>query len=119
MDSIQVRGIRCYGYTGYFEEERRLGQWFEADLTLWTSLAEAGESDALEDTVDYRMAIANTKQIIAERPYALIEKLATEIANSILATTSTHQVRVSLTKLAPPIPDFGGQITIDITRSRP
>jgi dihydroneopterin aldolase len=116
MDSIQVHGIRCYGYTGYLEEERLLGQWFEVDLTLWTSLIKAAESDTLEDTIDYRTAIAQTRQIIAHHSYALLEKLATEIADSILATTSSQKVRVLLTKLAPPIPDFGGQITIDITR---
>jgi dihydroneopterin aldolase len=118
MDSIQVRGIRCYGYTGYLEEERRLGQWFEVELTLWQSLEQAGASDNLEDTIDYRTAIAHTKQTIAHNSYVLLERLATEIANSILAGTSSQQVRVLLTKLAPPIPDFGGQITIDITRAR-
>ncbi|MDB9512135.1 dihydroneopterin aldolase, partial [Kamptonema animale CS-326] len=26
MDSIQLTGIRCYGYTGYLPEEQVLGQ---------------------------------------------------------------------------------------------
>lgn len=117
MDSIQIQGIRCYGYTGYLSEERVLGQWFEVNLTLWASLEKAGRTDALEDTIDYRTAIAQTQQLIATQKYDLVEKLATEIAHSILASTAVQKVRVQLTKLSPPIPDFGGHIVIDLTRS--
>ena len=56
MDSIQVSGIRAYGYVGYLPEERVLGQWFEVDLTLWVDLAIAGKSDDIADTLDYREA---------------------------------------------------------------
>ncbi|MGB3691174.1 MAG: dihydroneopterin aldolase, partial [Spirulinaceae cyanobacterium] len=38
MDRIKVSQIRCYGYTGYLQEEKVLGQWFEVDLTLWLDL---------------------------------------------------------------------------------
>ena len=33
-DCIHISGIRAYGYTGLFPEEKALGQWFEVDLTL-------------------------------------------------------------------------------------
>jgi 7,8-dihydroneopterin aldolase/epimerase/oxygenase len=116
MDSIQVTGIRCYGYVGYLPEERVLGQWFEVDLTLWVDLAAAGESDNIEDTLDYRQAIAIVKEQIANARFALIEKLVTAIADRILQLEKVRQVRVKLSKPAPPIPDFGGKITLDITR---
>ncbi|MGK7883005.1 MAG: dihydroneopterin aldolase, partial [Crocosphaera sp.] len=56
MDFIEVTGIRCYGYTGYLPEEQVLGQWFEVDLTLGVDLKDAGTSDNLDDTSDYRQA---------------------------------------------------------------
>jgi len=122
MDQIHLTGIRCYGYTGYLAEEQVLGQWFEVDLTLWLDLSKAGASDRIEDTYDYRAAIAAVKQLISTSKFALIERLADAIAQAILTPNQTggkraEQVRVRLTKLAAPIPDFGGQITIDITRS--
>lgn len=117
MDSIQVTGIRAYGYVGYLPEERVLGQWFEVDLTLWVDLDSAGKSDRLSDTVDYREAIAIVKKQITTAKFALIEKLINEIADEILTLKKVHQVRVKLSKLAPPIPDFGGKITLDVTRS--
>ena len=117
MDSIQVTGIRCYGYTGYLPEEQVLGQWFEVDLTLWLDLAPAAESDDLTDTFDYREAISLVKDIIKNSKFALVEKLIDAIASKILSLDKVQKVRVKLSKPAAPIPDFSGRITLDITRS--
>ena len=118
MDTIQVRGIRAYGYTGLLIEEQTLGQWFEIDLTLWVNLAPAAQSDQISDTVDYRAAIAIVKRLVTTQKFALIERLTTAIAEEIISLELVEQARVQLTKLSPPIPDFGGEITIDITRDR-
>jgi 7,8-dihydroneopterin aldolase/epimerase/oxygenase len=124
MDCIHLTGIRAYGYTGFLPEEQVLGQWFEVDLTLWLDLSKSGQSDRLEDTLDYRHTIEMAKQVIKTQKFALVEKLATAIADAILTAKSpavapVQQVRVQLSKPAAPIPDFGGRITIDITRSAP
>ncbi|AFY78480.1 MAG: dihydroneopterin aldolase [Hydrococcus sp. C42_A2020_068] len=118
MDSIQITGIRCYGYTGYLPEEQVLGQWFEVDLTLWFDLSLASSSDRIEDTCDYRAAISIVKDLVKNQKFALVEKLAAAIAQEILQLDKVRQVRVQLSKLAAPIPDFEGKITIDITRNR-
>ena len=118
MDCIRLTGIRCYGYTGYLAEEQVLGQWFEVDLTLWIDLAPAGESDDITDTLDYRHAIETVKQLVKTAKFALVEKLIRAIATVLLELEPVQQVRVQLTKPAAPIPDFGGKITIDITRTR-
>ncbi len=117
MDSIQVAGIRAYGYVGYLPEEQVLGQWFEVDLTLWVDLEPAAKSDNIEDTVDYREAIAIVKRQITTAKFALVEKLVNAIADELLSLEKVKQVRVKLSKPAAPIPDFGGRITLDITRS--
>ena len=117
MDSIQLTGIKCYGYTGFLPEEQVLGQWFEVDLTIWLDLSISGDSDDLRETLDYREAIALVKQEIKQAKYALVEKLTNEIAKKLLSLMPIKQVRVKLSKLAAPIPDFDGKITIDITRS--
>ena len=116
MDSIKVTGIRSYGYTGYLPEEKVLGQWFEVDLTLWLDLSPAAKSDDIADTFDYREAISLVKNIIKNSQFALVEKLVEVIADKILSLQKVTQVRVQLSKLAAPIPDFGGKITLDITR---
>lgn len=117
MDSIQLTEICCYGYTGYLPEEQVLGQWFKVDVTLWLDLSVAGQSDAIADTLDYRSIISSVQQLVKTSKFALLERLATAIAEAILEHhNNTAQVQVRLTKLAAPIPDFGGKITIEITR---
>ena len=118
MDVIQLTGIRCYGYTGYLPEEQILGQWFEVDLRIWLDLAPAGQSDRIEDTLDYRSAISAVKEIIATAKFALVEKLAEKIVTTVLAYDMVTQVELKLHKPGAPIPDFGGKITIELTRRK-
>ncbi|AFZ45683.1 dihydroneopterin aldolase [Halothece sp. PCC 7418] len=118
MDTIKIENIRCYGYTGFLPEEQVLGQWFEVSLTLGVDLSLAGDSDEIRHTLDYRSAIAQVKQIIETEKFALIEKLAHAIAQAILQLDLVQQVCVELSKPAPPIPNFGGKITVTITREK-
>ena len=118
MDAISITGIRCYGYTGFLAEEQVLGQWFEVDLKLWLDLTLASQSDLLENTLDYRQTIAIVKEAIKNSKFALIEKLAGEIVTAILKEELVEKVEIRLTKVAAPIPDFGGKIAIELTRSK-
>jgi 7,8-dihydroneopterin aldolase/epimerase/oxygenase len=116
MDSIHIQGIRCYGYTGLLVEEQALGQWFEVDVTLWLDLSQPGLSDRIEDTLDYRKVIHAVKTITQTQTFALLERLAGEIAEAILAIGWAEKVDLHATKVAPPIPDFGGRITVALSR---
>jgi 7,8-dihydroneopterin aldolase/epimerase/oxygenase len=119
MDCIHLTGIRSYGYTGYLPEEQVLGQWFEVDVKLWLDLSKSGETDAIEDTVDYRSIIGLVQNTIKTSKFALVERLTAYIADSILALSDrVTQVQVILSKPAAPIPDFGGKISIDMIKKR-
>lgn len=52
-DRIELRGLAVRGNHGVFEHERRDGQDFLIDITLWIDLAAAAASDRLADTYDY------------------------------------------------------------------
>lgn len=119
MDCIHLTGIRCYGYTGYLPEEQVLGQWFEVDVKLWLDISTAAKTDAIEDTLDYRSVISLVQHLIKTSKFALIEKLVSVIADCILEECDlVGQVQVTLSKPAPPIPDFGGKISICLTRTK-
>ncbi|MEA5553203.1 dihydroneopterin aldolase [Anabaena cylindrica UHCC 0172] len=125
MDCIHLTGIRCYGYTGFLAEEQALGQWFEVDVKLWLDITKAAQTDAIEDTIDYRHTISLIQNLVKTSKFALLEKLAGAIADSILEDSNRPesvlitQVQVILTKIAAPIPDFNGKISIEITRTIP
>ncbi|BAT56135.1 Dihydroneopterin aldolase family protein [Nostoc sp. NIES-3756] len=119
MDCIHLTGIRCYGYTGYLPEEQVLGQWFEVDVKLWLDLSTAAKSDAIADTLDYRSVISLIKDLVKTSKFALIERLAGAIADSIMEQCDqVTQLQVIVIKPAAPIPDFGGKISIELTRKR-
>jgi dihydroneopterin aldolase len=116
MDCLHVNGIRAYGYTGVLPEEQVLGQWFEVDLTVWLDLSKAGASDRLEETHDYCADVKTIQDLIQSAKFKLIEKLAEAIAQSVLTADAVEQVQVRLTKLTPPIPNFSGRVSVEITR---
>jgi dihydroneopterin aldolase len=121
LDALHITGIRVYGYVGVLPEEQTLGQWFEVDLTLWLDLATAGSSDRLEDTYNYVAIVQDIQTLMQTIRCQLIETLAAEIAQRVLASgeiVNVAQVRVRVTKLTPPIPNFAGRVMVEITRSR-
>jgi 7,8-dihydroneopterin aldolase/epimerase/oxygenase len=116
QDTIQVTGIRAFGYLGVLPEERVLGQWFEVNLTIGLDLSKAGASDRLEDTYDYRDVIQAIQTLIETTQVQLLESAAEAIAAIVLATHQVQQVKVRLTKVAPPIANFSGAISVEIMR---
>lgn len=117
MDTLHVTGIRAYGYIGDLPEEQKLGQWYEVDFTIWLDISKAGSSDNLADTFDYSSIIKQIQELIQTARFRLIERLAEAIAQQVLAQQKIEQVRVRLTKLTPPVPDFSGHVTVEIVRT--
>ena len=119
MDTLYINDIRAYGYTGAFAEENVLGQWFRVDLALNLNLAQAGASDQLSDTYNYADAVQAIQQLIQQQPFHLIESVVSEIAKTVLQSDDRlTQVTVKLTKLTPPVPNFAGNVAVEITRDR-
>ena len=119
MDTLYINDIRAYGYTGAFAEENVLGQWFRVDLALDLDLAQAGASDRLSDTYNYADAVQAIQQLIQHQPFHLIESVVSAIAKTVLQSDDRlTQVTVKLTKLTPPVPDFTGNVAVEITRDR-
>ncbi|MEM6405967.1 MAG: dihydroneopterin aldolase, partial [Pseudomonadota bacterium] len=75
-------------------------------------------NDELQDTLDYSLVIDAVKTLVKREKPDLIEKLAEAVAKEVLSFSLPHTVRVQLTKISAPIPDFDGEITIDITRTK-
>jgi 7,8-dihydroneopterin aldolase/epimerase/oxygenase len=117
-DWLHIKGIRGFGYTGVFSEEKVLGQWFETDLHINLDLSQSGQSDDLLDTLHYGEVVTQVQAILRESHFDLIERLATVIAEAVLTYPQVQQVKVCLTKVTPPIPDFSGQVQVELVRSK-
>jgi dihydroneopterin aldolase len=118
LDAIQISGIRCYGYTGYFPEEQVLGQWFEVDLTIWMDLSITGSDDQLANTLNYADVVERVTNLLETSRFKTIEKLNAVIIEAVLAFPPVRKVHSRLVKVSPPIPRFEGRIAIAMTRSK-
>jgi len=92
---IELRGLELFGHHGATEEERERGQMFLYDVEL--EVGERGAGDRIEDAVDYR-EVAATVRRIADGRFALLEALATAIADALVEQFTPQHVKVRVRK---------------------
>lgn len=118
-DRIVLTGLRVRGHHGVFEHERRDGQDFLVDLTVWLDLAPAGASDKLADTLHYGELAQATADIVAGPPVDLIETVAGRIAaHTLAADPRVDAVEVTVHKPSAPIPLTFADIAVVVHRTR-
>lgn len=117
-DRIELRGLRVRGHHGVFEHERRDGQDFIIDVTLWLDLSVAAASDALADTVDYGTLATQVHDIVAGEPRDLIETVGAEIADAIMVDERIVACEVVVHKPSAPIPLTFDDVAVVTRRSR-
>lgn len=117
-DKISVRGLKVFGHHGVTDEERKRGQYFVVDLDVELDLAPAGATDSLEDTVDYASLVVDVTRIIGGEEHALLEKVASRIAEDVLERPGIAAATVRVIKPDPPIEADLGSVQVEIHRRR-
>jgi dihydroneopterin aldolase len=118
-DRIELRGLRAMGRVGVLDHERAHDQPLELDLDLVVDLAAAGDSDDLDDTVDYGAVCDGVVATVGERHVALLEALASRVADAVLALDGRiAAVEVAVRKLRPPVPHDLATSGVRIERAR-
>ncbi|SFM31361.1 dihydroneopterin aldolase [Paenibacillus sp. 1_12] len=119
MDKIIMTGLQFYGYHGVFPEENKIGQRYQVDVELLLPLDKPGQSDRIEDTINYAEAYEVIQNIVEGQVFKLIEALAEEIAAILLQTyASIHEVTVRVLKPHPPVKMFFDGVKVEIHRKR-
>ncbi len=117
-DKIILGGIEFYGHVGVSDAEREVGQRFVVDVELTTSLARAGASDDLADTISYAEVYDVVFSIGESRICALVESLTEEIARVLLDRFPASEVMVRVKKSPPPIAGVVAYAGVEIRRRR-
>ena len=115
-DLIRIVGVREAGVHGVLPEEQVRAQPFEVDVELEVDLGPAGASDSLDDTVDYGGLAEAIARIVRTERYALLERLATRIAEDCRADERVAKATVTVKKLHPPVPVVLDHVAVTITR---
>ena len=98
MDRITIRNIVAHGRHGANPGERDRSQPFHLEIALDLDLTRAGESDDLNDTVNYAEIYETTRTIVEDRSFQLIERLASAILDEILRDKRIARASVSIAK---------------------
>jgi 7,8-dihydroneopterin aldolase/epimerase/oxygenase len=116
-DRITLTGLAVTGHHGVFEHEKRDGQRFVVDVVLWLDLAEAARTDDLTRTVHYGELAQLAADVVAGPPRDLIETVAAEIADTVMARYPVHAVEVTVHKPHAPIPLEFADVAVTVRRS--
>ena len=115
MIKVEVRDLRVFGRHGVHDEERERGQDFVFDVEL--EVGERGTSDRLEDAVDYVEVTRVVQEVSDAKQYALLEALASAIADELERRFAPERLRVRVRK--PEVRPAGLDATVSATVTRP
>lgn len=116
LDEITLTGVRAFGYHGVYPDERRDGQEFVVDATMFVSTRRAAETDDVADTVNYGEVAERIVELVRGDPVDLIETLAARIAADLLADEQVRRVSVTVHKPSAPITVPFADVSVTIRR---
>lgn len=118
MDKVRIANMTFYGHHGVEASERDLGGRFHIDVELVLDLTPAGRSDEVADTVDYRQVYQVVAEVERAHRYRLLEALAHNAAEAILARFPVQEVTVRVRKTGVPLGGLIDYAEVEITRRR-
>ena len=105
-------------FCGILPEEVERRQPFEIDVDVDCDLRAAGESDDLENTIDYGGLVAQIEALSIDGRYGLLERFASDVANVVLANDLAMATKVTIRKLRPPVPQDLASSGVTLRRDR-
>lgn len=98
MDKIILSQIQVKTIIGVLNWERKLKQKLLIDLEVSLDLSKAGQSDDLNDSVDYAKIAARCVEIATQGQFFLLEALAEAVAKALLQEFKLKTVLIKVTK---------------------
>ena len=117
-DSITITGLTVQANHGVYDFERRDGQRFMIDVTIWLDLADAQAGDDLGRTVSYAELADAVAAAVTRDPVDLIETVAERVARVALESPAVERTRVTVHKPDAPLDVQFDDVSVTITRSR-
>ena len=118
-DRITLTGLRVHGWHGVHDFERRDGQEFVVDATVWLDLGAAAATDDLSATLDYGALAQRAAQIVGGQPCDLIETVAGRIATEVLTDQRVEAVEITVHKPHAPLSHAFTDVSVTVSRARP
>ena len=98
MDIIYLHALKVDCIIGLWDWERKVKQRIVIDLDMAADIRKSAQSDAIEDTLDYKAVSKAVITFVSESEFQLVETLAEKIADIILGEFKVPWVRVKINK---------------------
>jgi len=118
QDRITLTGLTVFANHGYYAEERREGQRFVLDVTVWLDVTAAAQGDDLGRTLSYSDLALEVADAVRRDPVDLIETVAERVAALVLAHDVAERTQVTVHKPDAPIDVEFADVSVTITRAR-
>lgn len=119
LTSINITGLKTYGYHGLFDEERTLGQKFTFDIAAKLQDVETHRDDQLNSSVRYDAVVEEAIMIAGSSRFQTLEALGETIALGLLGRFELMEsVVVAVSKQSPPIPHTIDQVGVEVSIRR-
>ncbi len=96
---LYIRDLIVEGKHGVHKHEKETSQRFSITVVLSISDSKAVTSDSLEDTLNWSNIKADITSVVEAKSYNLIERLAKEVADTILIDKRVSKVLVKIDKI--------------------
>ena len=84
MDRVFINDLRIETIIGIYDWERKVRQTISLDLEMGTDIRRSAETDAIEDTLNYKAVAKRLIAFVGDSEYQLVETLAEKIAEIVL-----------------------------------
>ncbi len=115
-DKIFIKDLLLRTIIGINEDERLNRQDVLINLVLDVDTSKAGETDSIDDAINYRTITKNVISLVESSRFMLVEKLAEEIAEICLKDSRVNFAEVRVEK--PAALRFSKSVGIEIKRSQ-
>ncbi len=104
MFRIFIKNLRLYGYHGVREYEKKNGQFFVFNISVYIKDTDFAGNDRLEKTISYSDVIKKIREINNSQSFDLLETFCQSLACSIIGMSElVERADVAIEKPTPPI----------------
>ncbi len=115
---VSIRGLRCRARQGTTPQERERESNYLVDVSVHADLRAAVESDDVTQAIDIAAIADTVRAEMARRPRALVERMAADVAASLLRRfPEADEVRARVEKQEPEGRDADAE-SVEITLRR-
>ena len=98
MDIVFITDLRIETIIGIYDWERKVKQTISLDLEMGADIRKSAETDAIEDTLNYKAVAKRLISFVGESEYQLVETLAEKIAAIVLTEFSVPWIKLTVHK---------------------